>query len=52
MSPALNGVHSIACLPRRSVLKLMEMLDDHDDVQKVASNFNIPDEAMAEIESS
>ena len=36
----------------RSVLKLMEMLDDHDDVQKVASNFNIPDEAMAEIEAS
>jgi YebC/PmpR family DNA-binding regulatory protein len=36
----------------RSVLKLMEMLDDHDDVQKVASNFNIPDDAMAEIESS
>jgi YebC/PmpR family DNA-binding regulatory protein len=36
----------------RGVLKLMEMLDDHDDVQKVASNFNIPDEAMAEIEAS
>ena len=36
----------------RSVLKLMEALDDHDDVQNVASNFNIPDEAMAEIESS
>ncbi|MGD9632971.1 MAG: YebC/PmpR family DNA-binding transcriptional regulator [Pirellulales bacterium] len=36
----------------RSVLKLMEMLDDHDDVQKVASNFDIPDEAMAEIEAS
>ena len=36
----------------RSVLKLMELLDDHDDVQKVASNFNIPDEAMAEIEAS
>ena len=35
----------------RSVLKLMEMLDDHDDVQKVAANFNIPDEAMAEIEA-
>ncbi len=35
----------------RSVLKLMEQLDDHDDVQKVASNFNIPDEAMAEIEA-
>jgi YebC/PmpR family DNA-binding regulatory protein len=36
----------------RSVLKLMDALDDHDDVQKVAANFNIPDEAMAEIEAS
>jgi YebC/PmpR family DNA-binding regulatory protein len=36
----------------RTVLKLMDMLDDHDDVQKVAANFNIPDEALAEIESS
>jgi YebC/PmpR family DNA-binding regulatory protein len=36
----------------RGVLKLMEALDDHDDVQKVAANFNIPDEAMAEIESA
>jgi YebC/PmpR family DNA-binding regulatory protein len=35
----------------RGVLKLMEALDDHDDVQKVAANFNIPDEAMAEIEA-
>jgi len=35
----------------RSVLKLMEALDDHDDVQKVAANFNIPDDAMAEIEA-
>jgi YebC/PmpR family DNA-binding regulatory protein len=35
----------------RSVLKLMEALDDHDDVQKVAANFNIADEAMAEIEA-
>ncbi len=34
----------------RKVLKLMENLDDHDDVQNVASNFNIPDEAMAELE--
>ena len=36
----------------RSVLKLMDALDDHDDVQSVAANFNIPDEAMAEIESA
>lgn len=33
----------------RQVLKLMEMLDDHDDVQSVSSNFNIPEEAMAQI---
>ncbi len=36
----------------RSVLKLMDALDDHDDVQSVAANFNIPDEAMAAIEST
>ena len=29
----------------------MEALDDHDDVQNVAANFNIPDEALAEIEA-
>jgi len=34
----------------RSVLKMMEALDDHDDVQTVSANFNIPDEAMAELE--
>jgi transcriptional/translational regulatory protein YebC/TACO1 len=33
----------------RKVLKLMEKLDEHDDVQTVASNFNIPEAAMAEI---
>jgi len=33
----------------RQVLKLMEALDDHDDVQSVSANFDIPDEAMAEI---
>jgi YebC/PmpR family DNA-binding regulatory protein len=36
----------------RSVLKLMDALDDHDDVQNVAANFSIPDEAMAAIESA
>lgn len=34
----------------RKVLRLMERLDDHDDVQNVAANFNIPDEVMKEIE--
>ncbi len=33
----------------RKVLKLLEELDDHDDVQSVSANFNIPDEVMAEI---
>jgi len=33
----------------RKVLKLMERLDDHDDVQNVSANFNIPEEVMAEI---
>jgi YebC/PmpR family DNA-binding regulatory protein len=33
----------------RKVLKLVETLDDHDDVQSVSANFNIPDDVMAEI---
>ncbi len=33
----------------RKVLKLMERLDDQDDVQNVSANFNIPDEVMVEI---
>jgi YebC/PmpR family DNA-binding regulatory protein len=33
----------------RKVLKLMEALDDHDDVQNVSANFNIPDEVMAAV---
>ena len=31
----------------RKVLKLMEVLDDHDDVQSVSANFDIPDDVMA-----
>lgn len=33
----------------KQMLKLMEELDDHDDVQNVAANFNIPDDVMAQI---
>ncbi|MCE5267649.1 MAG: YebC/PmpR family DNA-binding transcriptional regulator [Planctomycetaceae bacterium] len=33
----------------QKVLRLMERLDDHDDVQNVSSNFNIPDEVMKAI---
>ena len=34
----------------RRVLKMMTALDDHDDVQSVSANFNIPDEVLAELE--
>ena len=33
----------------RQLLKLMEELEDHDDVQNVYANFDIPDEVMAEV---
>lgn len=32
-------------------LKLLEILDDHDDVQKVHANFDIPDEIMEKVAS-
>ena len=31
------------------MLKLMEVLDDHDDVQKICANFDIPDEIMEKV---
>jgi YebC/PmpR family DNA-binding regulatory protein len=31
----------------KTVLALMDALDDHDDVQSVSANFTIPDEALA-----
>ncbi|MGH9303364.1 MAG: YebC/PmpR family DNA-binding transcriptional regulator [Acidimicrobiales bacterium] len=34
----------------RRVLKLMELLEDHDDVQSVWANFDIPDEVLESIE--
>ncbi len=35
-----------------SILKFMEALDDHDDVQNVSSNFSIPDEVLATLQDS
>jgi len=34
----------------RKVLKLMEALEDHDDVQNVYSNFNLPQNLLAEMQ--
>jgi len=36
----------------RQVLKHMEALEDHDDVQKVYANFDMPDEIYAEAEKA
>ena len=35
----------------QSMLKLMEALDDHDDVRQVFANFDIAEEAMLEAAS-
>ena len=32
------------------LLRLIELLEDHDDVQNVYSNFNITDEVLARLE--
>jgi transcriptional/translational regulatory protein YebC/TACO1 len=34
----------------RKILALMEDLEDHDDVQNVYSNFDIPDEIIGQIQ--
>ncbi|MGB4337986.1 MAG: YebC/PmpR family DNA-binding transcriptional regulator [Bacillota bacterium] len=34
----------------RSILKLVDALDDHDDVQNVFGNFDIPDEVLEQLE--
>ncbi|MFQ5673476.1 MAG: YebC/PmpR family DNA-binding transcriptional regulator [Nitrospinales bacterium] len=34
----------------KALLRLMDALEDHDDVQKAYSNFDIPDEVMAALE--
>jgi YebC/PmpR family DNA-binding regulatory protein len=40
-------------LPRaRANLRLIENLEDHDDVQRVTANFEIPDEVLAEAASA
>ena len=36
----------------RQLLRLMDLLEDHDDIQKAYSNFDIPDEVMADIEQN
>jgi YebC/PmpR family DNA-binding regulatory protein len=35
--------------PAKQLLKLLENIEDHDDVQNVSANFDIPDEIMEEV---
>ena len=48
---AANTVELDAAAARK-VLKLMEALEDQDDVQNVTANFDIPDEIMEEVAGS
>jgi transcriptional/translational regulatory protein YebC/TACO1 len=34
----------------KRILRLIEVLEDHDDVQNVWSNFDIPDEILESVE--
>ena len=46
--------NSIACDAdkARKVLRLMEAFEEHDDVQNVYANFDIPDDVMADVEGA
>ena len=51
--PELNRRRSV--LEREAagkLLKLLDQLDEHDDVQNVWANFDIPDEVMAKLTSA
>ena len=47
---ASNPVSIVGEGDARKVIKLVEALDDHDDVQNVWSNFDIPDSVLAGID--
>ena len=42
---------AVAADNARQILTLMDSLDDHDDVQNVYSNFDIPDSVLEEVEA-
>ncbi len=45
-----NMIELSAVGEARQVLNVIDMLDDHDDVQGVYANFDVPDSVMAELE--
>ena len=46
-----NATMSLDREGSEKVIRLMEALDEADDVQEVYSNFDIPDELMAELDA-
>lgn len=49
VSRIANNMVDLEVDTARTVVKLMQALDDHDDVQNVFANFNLPDEVAAEL---
>jgi YebC/PmpR family DNA-binding regulatory protein len=47
-----QATNELAGADARKLLGLIESIEDHDDVQKVFANFEIPDEELAALESS
>ncbi len=46
-----NNTVDLDITQARKVLKLMEALDDHDDVQNVSANFNLTDEVVTALQN-
>lgn len=44
-----NSTVELDAATSRKVCKLLEALDDHDDVQNVSANFSLPDEVIAQL---
>ena len=49
---AAEGSVSVTGKDAEQTLKLLEELDDHDDIQSVASNFDIPQEELERLSAA
>ncbi len=52
-SLSMIAANTVECLGKdaEKILKLIDAFEDHDDVQKVHANFDIPDEEMAKLDT-
>ena len=46
-----NNIAKVTGDDAKSLLKLIDMIEDSDDVQKVHSNYEIPEEELSALES-